>query len=458
MKKIITLGLGALLASTAAFAQTDEPYINVLPGGVYYGGFMPQNISANGQYVCGSTYLALFPFTSAWQQDNTYVYLDGLSVGDYGGEAVAVTPEGKALGFDDLGNFWLDCNTHEVTRIDLNDSGDPEKPIRDAIPDAMTEDGSIIVGECKYVGNSLQRPCYWENGIFHELPMPTEEEFGVYHLGARARFVSTDGSRIFGYVIDRFSTLPLIYWERQEDGTYKLNHTYQKYWWDSKYHRTRKDYQRFRPDAVSKNGKTVILTVVPTSNTEAILDFNLTAYYDVDTDELTIVNINGEHGIAPFTKLDVYFNGVSDDGTVVGSCIDATYTTYTAFIMYGADKQPRLMTEVFDNIGELFDYQDGYPGEGGENKVSAITPDGKYVTGTAWWVDAQLDRGLYEGWVLYTGDKNVLNTEQNGVEAIAPADNAAPEYYTISGQKLNAPVKGINIVRYPDGTSKKVVL
>ncbi|MCD8281814.1 MAG: hypothetical protein LUC22_01005 [Prevotella sp.] len=53
---------------------------------------------------------------------------------------------------------------------------------------------------------------------------------------------------------------------------------------------------------------------------------------------------------------------------------------------------------------------------------------------------------------------NIEDTEVSGIEALT-ADAQGKEvsgYYTIDGQQINAPAKGVNIVKHADGTSKKV--
>ena len=47
------------------------------------------------------------------------------------------------------------------------------------------------------------------------------------------------------------------------------------------------------------------------------------------------------------------------------------------------------------------------------------------------------------------------STGISGVEA--GKDNAVVGYYTVGGAKLNAPQKGLNIVKYADGTTKKII-
>ncbi len=53
---------------------------------------------------------------------------------------------------------------------------------------------------------------------------------------------------------------------------------------------------------------------------------------------------------------------------------------------------------------------------------------------------------------------NIVEMGTVGINTINPDEIGITGYYTIGGQKLNAPVKGINIVRYSDGSTKKVLV
>ncbi|MCD8306226.1 MAG: leucine-rich repeat domain-containing protein, partial [Prevotella sp.] len=53
------------------------------------------------------------------------------------------------------------------------------------------------------------------------------------------------------------------------------------------------------------------------------------------------------------------------------------------------------------------------------------------------------------------GDEN--GGTETGISAIQAAIANGAEVYTISGQKVNAPVNGVNIVKYADGTVKKIL-
>ena len=54
---------------------------------------------------------------------------------------------------------------------------------------------------------------------------------------------------------------------------------------------------------------------------------------------------------------------------------------------------------------------------------------------------------------------NFVNDNGAGVSSVvADKENPVVGYYTIGGAQINAPQKGINIVKYADGTTKKVIL
>lgn len=52
----------------------------------------------------------------------------------------------------------------------------------------------------------------------------------------------------------------------------------------------------------------------------------------------------------------------------------------------------------------------------------------------------------------------VIGGEAGVSGVVAEKENPVVGYYTIGGAQLNAPQKGINIVKYADGTTKKVIL
>lgn len=472
MKKLYTLGLAALMATAAANA--GEPVATVIEGGMPYQGFMPLDISSNGQYVSGSCFL--WPmFTSVWQEQKTKVYLpdDGSIFEEFGGVLGGINDQGLAAGYDDLGAVIVNANTFEIQHIDLYDD---EANIRSGFFNDINNDPDlqIVVGMAytmravdQYrdypqtnMRNITTQAAYWENGKGHLLPMPTVKEFNngvdsIYFKGSQALAVSDDGKVILGVIDDRLVTRVMCYWTRNEQGTYDFHDTYKTFWSDIR-DKNQKPYSVFRGDALSADGRFISLFLNPNITGTGGKYVNQIGIFDVETGEIIkIVTSDGTNNIPPNSKLDVYYHGIADNGTIAGN----TYTydgCYSPFILHFDDEQPTLFYEAFPTV-DLF--ADMYEAEnGGDNKVSAITPDGRYITGCGWMVDKRYGIGYYVGYVLDT-DSSDNSKPDNGVDAIGTDPDAVPvEYYNVAGQRLSAPAIGLNIVRYSDGTSRKVIV
>lgn len=452
MKKLFTLGV---LAAMACGAMADDASITLLKDGIYYGGYMPECVSATGKYICGSTYM--YPgFVANWRTNDIFVALeqDGSHFADYGCDLPFVNDNGVAVGFDDWGPLKLDLNSRKVERFYFPGE-----------PDCMTEDGSIVVGmfytkipsEFQDPHNIDYQACYATNGKVYPLPVPSEEELGYYYLGSRARCISGDGSVIMGEIIDRMATWPMILWFRQPDGTYKLDPVCMKYFSDIKYNEGYyREYVTFHGTALSNNGKWISMKLkkAPKYGEDAVAPI-LTGFYNVETGEITTVRINGDYGIPPESVLKVYFTGLSDNGTLVGTYETAEGTT-SSFILFQRDMQPRDIADVFNTLGPLADFRE----PDSALLVSGISADGRYITGMGWAVDKTYDMGYYQGFVI---DGGMTDTERAAVENIeADATETAREYYDLSGRRVANPEHGIFIERrsLSDGSVKsaKVIL
>lgn len=465
MKKIFTIFFSGLMASSLA-VNAEESTITLLPTDmmvVAASGCMPVDISPNGEYVVGgcSPYA---PVAFSWnvKEGKAKIYAEDGELGaggDYGSALMMVIDDGTAFG----SGYKVNLNTGVISRHFL----------MGGMVDDCTDDGKIFVGMTYTKVNSTMgsphtidyQACYWENSIMRRLPVPSEEELGYYYLGTRARMVSGDGSIIVGEIVDRLHTLPMIIWRRQANGTYQLDPVCMEYFDDIKYNQGYfKGYVNFRADALSNNGKYVAMTVreAPAYGKPATGPL-LMAYYDTETGELTKVTCNGRNGIAKNSTFNVYYHGISDNGTVTGGYTDDITGAQSCFIMYMDEKQPIAFTKAFPNIDKFFDFE-------WDSKTSSITPDGKHITGCGWVMDYQFDPtgvGYYQAFVLNVGDReDDLNSGNNNgggnndsaVEAIGDDSVEISGYYSLDGKKLDAPVKGINIVRYSDGTSRKVIL
>lgn len=446
MKKLFTLGCAAMLTASA---MADAPSITLLKDGIYYGGYMPECISANGEYICGSTYAGA-GFVGTWRDNNLWVLLedDGSQFADYGCDLPFVTNNGVAVGFDDISPMTVNFNTRKIDHMRVN-----------GLIDSMTQDGNIFVGMI-YTKQESQfitphkidyQAGYWENGVAKLLPIPTEEELGYYIQGSRARCISADGSVILGELVDRLQTRPMVLWFRQPDGSYKLDAVCMKYFTDirdnfGKY----MEYVNFHGDALSQNGKWVAMTLreSPEYNKPVSAPFML-GLYNTETGEITKARYTEDGPVELGEKVSVFWNGISDAGTVIG-----TYTNQmgggSSFIMYADQMELRNIADVFNTLGPLADFEDQ-----GVNMVSGISADGRYLTGMGYGEDYTYHVEYYMGYVL---DMGMTDNERTAVEGIEADDFAGePVYYDIQGRRVANPDRGIYI-RVTGTKSEKVIL
>ena len=431
MKKFFTLSLCSLLFSAAAMAE--EPNITLLEGGASYGGFMPECISANGQYVGGSTFMQAL-FMSEWEQQNTFVAIEGSKFDNMGAEIRSITNDGLGVGFDDNGALTVNFANQEITYL----TKVSKDLISDAVCDGVSADGSIAVGYI-YPKGGAATAAYWENGTPNILPLPTPEEIGFYYEGSRALLISDDAQTIVGFVVDKLSTKPMVIWHRQADGSYVCDPVCKNYFCLPT--ELNNEFIRFTPKSLSHNGKLVLMQVSYTTAEE--WDNVHLAYYDIEKDELNISPVS----IPTASFIDSMLHSISDNGTSVGYF--ETEEGRKSFIMYASDMQPRLLSEEYPLPAfELFT-------ENGENAVSGISADGRYISGMGTDYSTAFNTYYFVGYVLDRG----VEDEESGVEAIDTdnAINEITEIYTIDGIKVSEPVKGINIIRSSDGKVKKVL-
>ena len=447
MKKILLSGAALLMAFTGAKAQWAEE-ITTNWDLLNYGGFMPLCMSTHGQYLGGATFSNnAFMYNIPEWTSLIITEEMGSVVTEMGSpEITAVTDNGVAVGFDGSGAFKIENGKYSILSRENS-----QYPI--ITPNDISDDGKIVVG---YVadGTFYQYACYWDNGARMLLPRPKDEELGYKTYGARANRITADGSLILGNFVDAKGSKPMILWQRQADGTYKyLPVSEGKYepvdvlQMDSKTgeitikERGTNPYLRFQGGAISKDGKTVGMMIVKNSETVLFPPMQV-AYYDIETAELEIVEPCGM--LSEGGEFEV--TGLSDDRTLIGNIGDPL-SNQTPFIMYSDTKIPTALWEAFPDV-ELMQIYKLY-NEGHNNFLAnAITADGTLITGYI--LEPDDFRGL--AFVLGTkGDNLGVTTlgQENKEEGKA-------EYYTIDGLRLQAPVKGLNIVRNPDGTTRKI--
>lgn len=435
MKKFFTLSLISLFLSATALA--DEPSLTVIEGGEAYGGYMPECISGNGTYVGGSTFMQAM-FMSEWQQQDSFAVTEGSEYANYGAEIRSVTNDGIGAGFDDTGALTFNFATKEITYLTKVN----KNLFSDAAADGISADGSVVVG---YVIPKGEDPtaAYWENGELQLLTIPTYEEVGFDILGSRALLISDDAQTIVGYLVDKRATNPMIIWHRQADGTYECDAVCARYFCVPN-EGIDNEFIRFTPMSLSHNGKLVLMNVTY-NDIKRYGDWFL-AYYDIEKDELTVSTFNEEYGISPESYLFSMLHGISDKGTSVGYF--ETENGRTSFIMYADEMQPRLLVDEYP-LADFSIFE-----ENGENAVSGISADGRYICGMG--SDySEIYKGYYfVGYVLDRGESEDSSVKAIGEENVLTGET---EFYTIDGIRVSAPVKGLNIIRCADGKVKKVI-
>ena len=455
MKKFFTLSLMAMFAGASITAQTLTT-ITTDEDVMYFGGHQPLAISPNGRYVSGST-AAFMMFTYDMQAQKSVVFTSdmGSAYENWGAELRDINNNGVAVGFDDNGGVIIDENGN----YNLIEPFSDEANI--ILFERVSEDGSIIVGSVSDA-SWMQKACYWENGEKKFLPAPTSEEMGFSVNGTAAKFVSADGKTIVGWIVDDFDMTPMIIWERQDDGTYVLNpvckglfepkndYMFDDNWdfvgWD----RGTNPYLKFNPAGISADGKTIAMHIMENINADnpSFPPVKI-GLYDVATGELkTLADADGNHGLEPGCGFNI--GAVSNDGTVVGYTGDGFFEPIRAFIMYGDEKMPKLFTEVFGDLEGMESYIE-FADMGGTLMATSISSDGRYITGYGEFIDWDTYMIGYKGFVIDTQNST-------GIGSVNAQPNDKVEYYTINGRKVDAPVKGLNIVRMSNGETKKIVV
>lgn len=123
------------------------------------------------------------------------------------------------------------------------------------------------------------------------------------------------------------------------------------------------------------------------------------------------------------------------------------------FIMKAGETQAQMYVDAFSEYAEIFEFLDmcGY------HMPADISADGNRIIGNGWYSpseDPYADDTLFY-FMTYVIDRGVDSGGQsNGNEL----NDAVPtEYFTIDGLRIEAPVKGLNIIRMSDGSIRKAI-
>ncbi len=430
MKKIFTLSSLFLAAALSLNAQ-DLKTIN---GDANAGELEVLAVSNNGQFVCGTTLTSsYFIYDTATKSFKWQAGPEDASGDPADSQLRHITDEGVAVGYAGDYPIMMDKDGN-VTQLDTL-AGDEEHATSLAFD--VTNDGKTIVG-CAFTTYSV--PLIWQDGKLSQLPMPTEDEAGYTVNGAVAKFISSDGSIILGYIEDDMASYPAMIWTRQDDGSYAYDIISANYF-EPGYGTN--PYWTFTPECISANGRYIGIS----ADRNVQENWDAGNYDDIgtgqfclyDTQEKTVteISIDGEHSIDADAAITPC--GIADDGTVVGFTGSAWDGDAQGFIKRAADAQPLLLKTVYSDVTAFDDYV-----KNGSSLCTGISADGNILVGYG-----PNELG-YEGWVL-----NCSVPAGIGSAAADNASDAVLYRYSVDGKRINMPTRGINLVKRANGRVEK---
>ena len=390
-----------------------------------------QAVSPNHRYAAGPAFnmetgtFGMFVYDIETGNYNVQAALD-----DFGADIREVNNDGVATGYNEQACFLNIDGT-----VDYFEAEEGMSTIaRDA-----SDDLSVVVG-CTYPTDGFNTTaCVWVDGEKTDLPVPTDEELGFETNGSVAYYTNSDGSVIAGYVVDNYSTNPLLIWRLQDDGSYVCDPVCTRYFSPNGDMEGR-PYVMFAAQGLSRNGRYVSLNVMDASS--GLYEQRI-GRLDLETGEVETYVADGSGDIQANAEMQA--TQVSNDGTIIGWSLAGSWAMQvrSAVIWYKGE-DPKLLSNVVPDVEEIANFDSL-----GFNTVIDITPDGRYVVGFA--MD---EMSNYKGYVLDLG------TASSAVNEVVKEDAEAYEVarYAINGTRLQAPTKGINIVKMSDGTTKKVIV
>lgn len=416
MKKIFTLSF-LLLAAASIHAQK----ITVLKSAGEGLGFLGLAISENGRYVCGDSEAGT---GFIWDMQTNTTFYDAEKYPEASLERVS--DNGVAVGYwgDDAVTFDINGT---MTKLEA-EQGSPLAKAK-----YITPDGKMVVGSI-YNENYVSHGCIWTEGKKILLPEPTTEEIGFSINGTQAISASSDGKVIVGFVVDDMGTYPVIYWTRNDDGSYTL-HTPCKGKFEPEYGNN--PYFVMQPTGISSNGKWISLMVQQNS-----ADYPPTKMgrMNVETEEIELGEVEEGGTIDASTEFEC--SAIANDGTTVGQTASRMGMMGRRGVIWKAgEKGPKPLSEVYPSITELAKY-DLYT-----SVVPYITSDGRYILGFAVTEDASFDTFVVDTTAEPAGIESATTTAQTARTTIYGIDGKAVNTTDVKSLK-----KGMYIIK--SGTGK----
>lgn len=397
---------------------TDEP------------GMMGMSISPNGRYVCGAIQMGMGYFMGDLE---TNKFFFRISEDDEGADLRDVDNNGLAIGFDGPG---VTVNI-DGTRTELKN---PSSAYKYVLGEALTNDGSILVGSLVGAGYVTYAAYSKDGGEWTKLPEIDPAICGVYaNRGTAAKIVSGDGRIIGGYVS---SFGPATLWVRNDAGEYEVDPIFTQY--AKVTVDENKEWAGFYIQNISNNGKYVLIQGRRNSAPETAVPL----VYNTETKEMTIydekqTNFDDNNwGITP--------TAIANNGLFVG-VVGQVAANLGGFIMYPGETQAEKLCDAFSEYHDDFVHMDVY----GYHMPMSLSENGEYLLGYGYYSPDPYDDSLMPYFATY-----VLETGyDSGVRSLSVSNPTGQqgEIYSLDGRKLPALTKGINLVRNADGKMIKVL-
>ncbi len=435
MKKTFTLIAALALCSTA-----NADSVKILSTGGTPGVDEPQlmglGISPDGKYVCGPIEMGAGYFVGNLDTDE---YIFAISEDEEGSELRHIDNNGVAIGYNGPGITYSFATREESVLTP------PEGDWKYILGEALTNDGSILVGSLVGKGFATYAAYSKDGGEWTQLPMPSDEDLGRYAgQGSTAKYISGDGKYIVGTVGNNMG--PATLWIMNSDGGYDVDPFYTRFviMTDEDLAAGEKILFGLSPIGISNNGKYLLCNGTVASGES----FSLVPVV-YDTEEDTVKIYNEDQNIDEY-GMGLYASAIDDKGNFVGIIgQQPLYGSVGCFYMKAGATQAESLSTAFPAYGEKFSFPEAI----GYVIPTAMSADGSLILGYGFYSEDFYDDEEPAYFVTF-----VINTgEGTSVDAVTTASGEPEAIYSLDGKKLNKLGKGINIIRMPDGSVKKVL-
>lgn len=432
MKKIFTLLLGMALTSSLSAQSIKMLSFGMGVPGIDEPQMMALGISPNGKYVSG----ALFEGGYFIYDLENGVSKFEMSDDPEGAELRHVDNFGLAIGFNGPGITY----SIEGVETVLPTPSDEYKYI---LGESLSDDGGVMVGSLVAKGYVTHAAYSKDGGDWTLLPLPDDSVLGEYAgTASSAKYVSGDGKVIVGYV-GIFG--PGVIWVANDKGEYEVDPLYAKYMAGGEAASEEEPLLGFSPMGISDNGKFVLFQGVVMRDEQVV---SVPVVYEVESKSITVYSEPQE---IDSIGMGLLSTAIADDGTMIGIIGSMPMMASAgSFIWKAGEAQATSLCAAFPVYEETFGMADSI----GYCVPVGISADGQYILGYGFYSDDFYDEAAPAYLTSYVIDCK----KGSGVECVSPAVVPAGEQiFSIDGMRRDRLSKGINIVRLPDGSTRKIL-